>query len=287
MELIIVTGLSGSGKSRAVNALEDIGFYCIDNMPPSLIVNFAEICMQSQDKLEKVAIVTDMRGGGMFEGVYDALKNLKKIGANYRILFLESSSEVLIRRYKESRRKHPLYENAQGSIENAVTRERELLKPIRAMANYIIDTSYISPAQLKDRVSKLFLGDSSASMQVHCMSFGFKYGSPTEADLVFDVRCLPNPFYIDDLKDLTGLDEPVKKYVLESEETKGFISRLYDMVDYLMPLYCGEGKSQLIIAIGCTGGKHRSVVLAELLYNHLAGQRYRVSVNHRDIRKKL
>ncbi len=216
-----------------------------------------------------------------------ALKNLKKIGADYRILFLESSDEVLIRRYKETRRKHPLYENTQGSIELAVNRERELLKPIRAMANYIIDTSYISPAQLKERVSKLFLGDSSTSMLVHCMSFGFKYGSPTEADLVFDVRCLPNPFYLDELRDYTGLDEPIKKFVLGSEATKGFVSRLYDMVDYLMPLYCDEGKSQLIIAIGCTGGKHRSVVLSEMLYNHLSGLKYRASVNHRDISKKI
>jgi UPF0042 nucleotide-binding protein len=284
MELVIVTGLSGAGKSRAVNALEDMGFYCVDNMPPSLITKFAELC-GSNKMLTKVAIVTDTRGGELFHGFFASLDDLLQQGASYKILFLDAADDVLVRRFRETRRKHPLLSSTDGSVTEAVEKERELLKPVRARADYIIDTSHISPAQLKERIAKLFTGDSQTGLMISCMSFGFKYGAPTEGDLVFDVRCLPNPYYIDELRPLTGLDAPIVDYVLACPQTEGFRVRLLDMIDYLMPLYVQEGKSQLVIAIGCTGGKHRSVVLTELLYKHLLDKGLRASVNHRDITK--
>lgn len=284
MELVVITGLSGAGKSRAINALEDMGFYCVDNMPPSLIPKFAELC-GSNKMLTKVAIVTDTRGGELFHGFFDALEDLVHQGASYKILFLDATDDVLVRRFKETRRKHPLMSSAEASVREAVHRERELLKPVRARADYIIDTSLISPAQLKERIAMLFIGDSQTGLMISCMSFGFKYGGAAEADLVFDVRCLPNPYYLDELRPLTGLDEPIRDFVLSSPQAEGFRVRLLDMIDYLVPLYVQEGKSQLIVAIGCTGGKHRSVVFTELLYQHLLSKGLRASVNHRDISK--
>ena len=285
MEFLIVTGLSGAGKSRAVDALEDIGFYCVDNIPPKLIPTFYDLCAKAGDTFSRVAVVTDIRGGDMFSSLFETLDDLKNEDKHYRILFLDANDYVLINRFKETRRKHPLAENNLGSLEQAVKREREILRPVREKADYIIDTSFLSPAQLKERISNLFLGDSSQALMVHCVSFGFKYGIPTEADLVFDVRCLPNPFYIEELKHLTGLDEPVYSYVMKWEQTKGVVQRLISLIDYMLPLYCDEGKSQLVIAIGCTGGKHRSVALAQLLYDHLLENGHRTSVNHRDIQK--
>ncbi len=285
MEFVIVTGLSGAGKSRAINALEDIGFYCVDNMPPKLLPKFAELCLQSQDKMSKVAIVIDVRGGQLFSGLFDGLDELKKQGGDYKLLFLECDDQVLARRYKETRRQHPLAAQTGGSVTQAIELERTLLKPARSRTDYLIDTSHLSPAQLKERITGLFMGDSSVAMVVQCMSFGFKYGYPAEADLVMDVRCLPNPFYVDELKHKTGLDKEVRDFVLDREETRGFQTRLYDLIDYLIPLYCNEGKSQLVIAIGCTGGKHRSVTLAEELAKHIAESGRRVMVNHRDIQK--
>ena len=285
MEFLIVTGLSGAGKSRAVDALEDIGFYCVDNIPPKLIPTFYALCAKAGHTLSRVAVVTDIRGGDMFSSLFETLDDLKNEDKHYRILFLDANDYVLINRFKETRRKHPLAENNLGSLEQAVKLEREILRPVREKADYIIDTSFLSPAQLKERISNLFLGDSSQALMVHCVSFGFKYGIPTEADLVFDVRCLPNPFYIEELKHLTGLDEPVYSYVMKWEQTKGVVQRLISLIDYMLPLYCDEGKSQLVIAIGCTGGKHRSVALAQLLYDHLLENGHRTSVNHRDIQK--
>ena len=285
MEFLIVTGLSGAGKSRAVDALEDIGFYCVDNIPPKLIPTFYDLCAKAGDTFSRVAVVTDIRGGDMFSSLFETLDDLKNEDKHYRILFLDANDYVLINRFKETRRKHPLAENNLGSLEQAVKLEREILRPVREKADYIIDTSVLSPAQLKERISNLFLGDSSQALMVHCVSFGFKYGIPTEADLVFDVRCLPNPFYIEELKHLTGLDEPVYSYVMKWEQTKGVVQRLISLIDYMLPLYCDEGKSQLVIAIGCTGGKHRSVALAQLLYDHLLENGHRTSVNHRDIQK--
>lgn len=284
MAFVIVTGVSGAGKSRAVNALEDIGFYCVDNMPPALIPKFAELCVNSQEKIKNIAIVTDVRGGVLFNSLFDGLEELKLQGCDYKIMFIDAENSVIMRRFKETRRKHPLAEDG-VSIETALERERELLRPARERADYIIDTTNLSPAQLKQRITVLFMGDTKTGLIVNCMSFGFKYGTPPEGDLIFDVRCFPNPFYIDSLKKLTGLDEPVRKYVFASPQTKGFVAKLFDMIDYLLPLYAEEGKSQLVVGIGCTGGKHRSVAIAEALYKHLLDKGIRTAVNHRDIQK--
>lgn len=284
MNFIIVTGLSGAGKSRAMHAMEDIGFYCIDNLPPKLISPFYDLCMQAQPQISQVAVVTDIRGGDMFSSLFEALDNLKEENKPYKILFLDANDIVLQNRFKETRRKHPLSEDTRG-IEQAVKLEREILRPVRERADYLIDTSLLSPAQLKQRIDSLFLDNASNALSIHCVSFGFKYGMPTEADLVFDVRCLPNPYYVEELRNLNGLDEPVGAYVMKWEQTQGFIKRLLDLIDYMMPLYCSEGKSQLVIAVGCTGGHHRSVAIAQLLYDHLIAQGMHASVNHRDIQK--
>ena len=285
MEFVIVTGLSGAGKSRAINALEDIGFYCADNMPPKIINMFAELIQHSEEKRDKVAIVTDIRGGDMFNDLFSSLDELKNHGFEYKMLFLDSNNETIVRRYKETRRKHPLADLKNGSINEAINYERKLLAPARQRADYVIDTSQLSPAQLKERITSLFLGDLSSGMKVHCVSFGFKYGLPSEADLVFDVRCMPNPFYVDELKKKTGLDSDVREYVLRWPQAQGLIPKLFDLVDYLLPLYSDEGKSQLVVAIGCTGGRHRSVVFAELLNQHLKEKGMLTSVYHRDIQK--
>lgn len=286
MEFIVVTGLSGAGKSRAMDALEDIGFYCVDNIPPKLITTFYDLCQSAKDKnMSKVAVVTDIRGGGTFDNLFEALDKLKLSNKPYKVLYLDARDNVLVRRYKETRRKHPLVENNLTSVEQAVRLERDILKHVKERADYIIDTSFISPAQLKERISSMFLENPSNSLFINCMSFGFKYGNPTEADLMLDVRCMPNPFYIEELKNLTGLDEKVRDYVMNCEETKGFVKRFLSLIDYMLPLYKIEGKSQLVIAIGCTGGKHRSVALTQLLYNHLVYSGYQASVQHRDIQK--
>ena len=280
MDFVIVTGLSGSGKSKAVDALEDIGFFCVDNMPPSFIEKFYELC--AEEEMEKVAVVTDSRGGYLFHSVSKTLDILDGKNIDYKIMFFECSDEVL---YKETRRKHPLSDDCEGSVMASVKKEREMLETLRGRADYIIDTTQLSPAQLKERISDIFLGDSVKGLRITCMSFGFKYGAPTEADMVFDVRCLPNPFYIDELRDKTGLDSEVYDYVMEKPETKGFADRLFDMMDYLIPLYSDEGKSSLVIAIGCTGGKHRSVTLAEALASHISESGLKAATVHRDITK--
>ncbi len=285
MDFVIITGLSGAGKSRAIDALEDIGFYCVDNMPTTLISKFAEICMQSDGKIERVAIVTDIRGGELFQGLFDELDTLKEQNFNYKLLFLDASDAVLMSRYKETRRRHPLLDMLDGSIENAIKTERMLLKPARERADYIIDTSLLSSAQLKERICNIFLDNISNSMLINCMSFGFKYGPAVEADLVFDVRCLPNPFYVDDLKPKTGLDAEVREYVMEWPQSQKLLSMIQEMLDFLIPLYLDEGKSQLVVAVGCTGGKHRSVTFAENLYKYLSEKGNKVTVNHRDILK--
>ncbi len=285
MDFVIVTGMSGAGKSRAVDALEDIGFYCIDNMPPKLISKFAEICLQSDGKISRVAIVTDVRGGELFQGLFDELDHLKDQEFSYKLMFLDASDVVLMRRYKETRRRHPLLDVVHGSIENALKSERLLLKPARERADYIIDTTHLSAAQLKERISNIFLDNIMTGMLINCTSFGFKYGPATEADLVFDVRCLPNPFYVDELKKQTGLDQPVRDYVMKWPQSIELLNKIVDLVDFLIPYYLDEGKSQLVIAFGCTGGKHRSVTFAEYLYKHLSDKGHKVTVNHRDILK--
>lgn len=284
MDFLIVTGLSGAGKSRTVDALEDIGFFCIDNMPPKLISKFAEIATQSGSKLSKVAVVTDVRGGELFNDFIEELDLLKTLDFSYKLLFLDCKTPVLVQRYKETRRKHPLIDHT-SSIEEAVIMEREMLLQARERADYIIDTTHLSAMQLKERISNIFLDNISNGMLINCMSFGFKYGVPAEADLVFDVRCLPNPFYIDKLKYKTGLEDEVKEYVMAWPQSRELRDKLFDLIDYLIPLYLSEGKSQLIIAVGCTGGKHRSITFAEEIYSHLLEQGKKVTVNHRDILK--
>ena len=285
MEFVILTGLSGAGKTRAMHAMEDIGFFCVDNLPPALIPVFYDMCIQSEGVRNRAAVVTDTRGGELFKSFFTAMESLKRDKKPYKILFLDASDNVLVRRFKETRRKHPLSDDLNGSLEQAVKLEREMLKPMRESSDYVIDTSLVSPAQLRSRIAQLFLNSAEDSLAVHCISFGFKYGVPMESDLVFDVRCLPNPFYDEKLRPLTGLDAPVRDYVMEKEETKGFVARFTDMVDYLLPLYAKEGKSQLVIAVGCTGGHHRSVALAQYMHDHLVQKGVRASVTHRDMQK--
>lgn len=284
MELLIVTGMSGAGKTLAVRALEDIGFYCVDNMPPMLMGKFAELCDRSARPLHRVALVTDVRSGAMFDTLSEALQTLKSQGQDYRVLYLDCADEALCRRYKETRRRHPLAQDTEP-VEQALRRERQLLQPLFDRADYRLDTTRLTTAQLKQQITALFLEETEGAMTVQCISFGFKYGFPAEADVMLDVRCFPNPFYEPSLKPLTGLDEPVREFVLAAEDTKEFLRRLYGMLDHLLPLYVKEGKSQLVIAIGCTGGKHRSVAITEALAPHIREQNHRVTVNHRDIDK--
>lgn len=282
MEFLIISGMSGSGKSRAINALEDIGFYCVDNMPPKLLPVFVELSEQAGQ--ERVAVVIDSRAGQssleLLPDMIDSLRGERRL----RVLFLDCEDLVLARRYKETRRVHPM-QGQYGTVSAAISAERELLLPIRQRADYMVDTTLLSPIQLREHVSEMFLSDEGALISLQCMSFGFKYGYPAEADMVFDVRCFPNPYYIKELKPLTGLDAPVSDYVMACEDVQTFREKLHDMVRFLLPLYIREGKRQLVVAIGCTGGRHRSVTLAEDLARFGKELGYPVSVNHRDIRK--
>lgn len=286
MDLLIVTGMSGAGKSQAANALEDMGYYCVDNVPPAIIPSFVTLSERSGNTLNKIAIVTDVRGGNMFSEINDVLKSFKNHNIQYKVLFLDASDDVLIRRYKENRRKHPLSANGDYSISDAVKQERETLSRIRRKADYIVDTSFISNSQLKMKLSSIFFGSVNNVMKIHCKSFGFKYGTDTEADLVFDVRCLPNPFYDEKLKNKTGLETEVQDYVMNSKESKEFLDRLLSFIDCSVPLYAKEGKSQLVIAVGCTGGMHRSVTFAQLIGKHLIEKGYDCSIVHRDMPKR-
>ncbi len=285
MEFVIVTGLSGSGKSSAVKVLEDIGYFCIDNMPPQLIPAFAAICNDNVD-ITKVAIVTDIRGGVMFFKLEESIARLHVRGIDVKVLFLEASREVLSKRYKETRRKHPLDEASNGDIMKAIDAEIELLSPIRENADYIVDSSLLSTGQLKEQIAGLFLDKASDSMMLSCMSFGFKYGAPGEADLVFDVRCLPNPFYLPELKHKTGLDKEVRDYVMSFPQSMELQDKLFELISFLIPHYVTEGKSRLVIAFGCTGGKHRSVTFAEQTAAYLRKSDLKVRTLHRDIEKK-
>ncbi len=283
MRFIIVTGMSGAGRTQASHCMEDMGYYCIDNLPPVLIDKFADICHHSQGKLEKVALVMDLRGGYLFEQMADELQNLKNNGYDYEILFLDSNEETLIKRYKETRRKHPLA--SEGTILEGIRRERELLSPIRAMADYIIDTSDMTIGNLKKKISELFSDGDMVDFSIEVESFGFKFGMALDADLVFDVRFLPNPFYVPELKKKNGTEKEVADYVFSEQITYDFTERLADIVDFLIPCYIEEGKNTLVIAIGCTGGKHRSVAIAEWLANHLKKFDCKVTATHRDIEK--
>lgn len=285
MELVIVTGLSGSGKSTAVKVMEDIGYFCVDNMPPQLVPQFAQICRENGD-ISKVAVVTDIRGGVMFSGLADVVSSLKNTdGMEIHVLFLQSSKEILLKRFSETRRLHPLNEAADGNLSKAIDMEIQALDNIRALADYIIDSSLISAAQLKEQVAGLFMDKPTDRMTITCMSFGFKYGVPNDADLVFDVRCLPNPFYVAELKHKTGLDEDVRSYVMNAEQSQTLEEKIRDMADFLIPMYVKEGKSRLVIAFGCSGGKHRSITFAKRTSDYLLEKGLRVREVHRDIAK--
>ncbi len=284
MEIVIVTGISGSGKSCAVNVLEDIGYFCIDNMPPQLIPRFSEICAEN-DSIKKVAIVADIRGGELFLELWNNIEAMREQGLNIKVLFLYSDHEVIKRRYKETRRKHPLYDIANGDIDKAIDAEFEIVMPIKEHSDYYIDSSLMSTAKLKENMLNIFLDNPSESMVINCISFGFKYGVPDEADLVFDVRCLPNPYYVPELKTKTGVEKEVQDFVMNSEESEKLKNKLFDLIDFLVPLYIKEGKSQLVIAFGCTGGMHRSVTFAEKMHGHLEKSGYNVKVFHRDSSK--
>ncbi|MEE0059465.1 MAG: RNase adapter RapZ [Acutalibacteraceae bacterium] len=286
MDFLIILGLSGAGKSSALHTLEDINYYCVDNIPPSMISTFYDLSKNSSDpKLSKVAVVTNVRDSADYKELNNSLQRMGVEGAKYRMLFLDSSNDVLISRYKQTRRKHPLLDACNGSTSAAVALERELLRHTKERSDYVIDSSLLSATQLKERVSKLFIDDEKRGITVACMSFGFKYGILNEADLVFDVRCLPNPYYVDELRPKTGVDKVVRDFVMDSEESKILYNKIVDFVEYSLPLYEKEGKSQITIGIGCTGGHHRSVTFAILLYNHLVENGYRVIMHHRDIAK--
>ncbi len=284
MQLVIVTGMSGAGKSRVMDALEDIGFFCVDNMTPKLIPTFVQLLNDSAEIREKVAIVADVRLGDSFSHLPDALGELERMGCKYKIMFMDAENEVILHRYQETRRKHPLMnDDSTKPLLDIIMQEREMLKTVQNMADFVIDSSYLSTAQLKERISKLFLDDFTGAMKINVVSFGFKYGAPKDSDLLFDVRCLPNPFYIPELKNKTGLECEVRDYVMSFKEAQNLEPKLTDLVTYLVPLYISEGKSQLTISVGCTGGKHRSVVFAEIVYNAIKEKGFKVSVSHRDI----
>lgn len=286
MQFVVVTGISGAGKSTAVNVLEDIGYYCIDNMPPELMVKFADICAQSEGNIDKVAFVADVRGGALFMKLKDAVKDMRDMGINVKVMFLDCSDEVIMRRYKETRRRHPLYEIANGNIRDAIETERRLLESVRDNVDYYIDTSTTSSAEFKSKMYDIFLGAGQSAMRIEVRSFGFKYGVMNDADLTFDVRCLPNPFYIAELKNKTGLDTAVSGYVMSFKEAQTLLGKLTDLIDFLIPLYEKEGKAQLVIAFGCTGGKHRSVTFAEAVAKHLIDTGKTIRLTHRDIEKR-
>lgn len=283
MELIIVTGMSGAGKSLASNALEDLGYYCVDNMPPALMPPFLQLCRQSAQPLERIALVTDVRSGCLFEELQAVLPRLQAAADVCQVLFLDCNNEVLRRRFKETRRQHPLAGD-DSPIELALQQERLLLAPLFDMADYRIDTTYMSTAQLRSRLAEVFRDKLGTSMTVHLMSFGFKYGYPAEADIMLDARCLPNPFYIDELRPQTGMDAPVQAYVMGNPDAAELLARITALLEHLLPLYEKEGRTQLSIAIGCTGGKHRSVTLINKLAEQLTGRR--VLVHHRDMGKE-
>ncbi|NLJ76436.1 MAG: RNase adapter RapZ [Peptococcaceae bacterium] len=283
-KLVVVTGLSGAGKTQALHSLEDLGYYCIDNLPPALILKFADLCAQAANKINKIALGVDIRGGEFFNALFEVLYDLNNRGIHYEILFLEASDETLVGRFKESRRRHPL--STYGEVLEVIRKERSLLQELRGCANKIIDTSGLVPKQLKDEIAAIFADQTGhPGLHVTVVSFGFKYGIPLDSDLVIDVRFLSNPHYQPELSNLTGNDRAVLDYVFKSPVTEKFMNKFIDFVEFLIPEYINEGKTTLAIAIGCTGGRHRSVALANRLGDILGNKKYRVTVRHRDINR--
>lgn len=287
MEFVIITGMSGAGKTSALHVLEDIGYYCVDNIPSSLLSTLYTLCSKSEDSnMSRVAVVVDVRGNENYKMMNAQIEEFKQAHSDVKILFFDAKTDLIIVRYKETRRKHPLADRLKdGSVAEAVEFEKALLVPVKKLADYTIDTTYMSNKQLRERVMSMFMEDTSQALTLTFMSFGFKYGIPLEADLIIDVRCLPNPYYIPELKPLTGLDKVVRDYVLGSEETQEFIKRTLYMLDFSVPLYLKEGKSELVVGIGCTGGKHRSVTVARQLEEHFIKLGYKCVIQHRDVAK--
>lgn len=282
MRFVIVTGMSGAGKSSVLKMLEDAGYFCVDNLPVPLLLKFAEISWHEENMMSKVALGIDIRNRAHLNMLGDVLKSVTDEGYSYEILFMDCRDETLIKRYKETRRNHPL--SSGGRIEAAIANERRQLQFLKKQSDYIIDTSTLLIRDLKKEIHHIFVEDKQyGNFYITMLSFGFKYGIPSDADLVFDVRFLPNPFYVEELKHQTGNDAPVYNYVMQSEDAGIFLQQLYDMVTFLIPRYITEGKNQLVIAIGCTGGKHRSVTIANALYGRLKDLEYSVKVEHRDI----
>jgi len=278
MNLIIITGMSGAGKSSALKFLEDIGFFCIDNLPPCLISKF--IAIYSQNNSNSAALGIDIRGGELFKDLFINLKKIKH--ENYKILFLDASNEVLVKRFKETRRNHPLARRE--SILEGIKKERLVLYNIKNKSDYIIDTSFMRTNQLKEKINDIFIKQKKfSSLIINIISFGFKRGTPSDSDLIFDVRFAPNPFYIESLRDQTGHDLPVIEYVLSFDINKIFLNKILDLISFLIPHYVHEGKNQLVISIGCTGGKHRSVVISNEIYKKLLALEHSVFINHRDL----
>jgi UPF0042 nucleotide-binding protein len=283
MKFILITGMSGAGKSTTLNFFEDSGYFCVDNLPPALISKFAELCLHSE--LNKIAVVCDIRGGKFFDALTEKLNYLESNQINHEILFLEASDKALVDRYKETRRRHPLEE--EGRVLDAIREERKRLEQLRGKAHNVIDTSSISIKELKQKLRRDYIGgdEDLQSLTINIISFGFKYGIPLDADNVFDVRFLANPYYVDSLRELTGKDKEVEDYIMKWPITKRFYDKFFELIDFLIPEYEKEGKSHLSIAIGCTGGHHRSVATAIQLKDFLDSHGYKVTVNHRDINK--
>ena len=284
-DVIFLTGVSGAGKSTAMSLMEDIGYYCIDNMPAELISTFMNL-MDKSDKYNKIAIVTDVRSKGVFNAFCDVVDKLKYDNDNVKIIYLDIKNHVALKRYKLTRRKHPFADKFSGSIEDALNYEKEVLAPVRLRADYVIDTSDLTSNQLRNRLTQILLGDDKDVMNINIVSFGFKHGIPNDADFVLDVRCLPNPYWVESMREKTGLDQEVYDYVFSFGDAQKLLEKTISLLDFLNPLYIKEGKSQIVIAIGCTGGNHRSVAIAEALKKHFVRHWDNVSVNHRDINRK-
>ena len=285
MDCLIISGMSGAGKSLTVDVLEDIGYYCVDNMPVALIPRFVELFMDSSAKYKRVAFVVDARNEGDFHRLFSTLDWLRAAGVESKVLFLDCSDEKLINRYKETRRRHPLDTMGKGIVE-ALCEERRLLEEVKARANYLIDTTAVTSSGLRSHLINLFCeGEQSKMMVISVNTFGFKYGIPHESDMVFDVRFIDNPYYVPELRDKTGLDGDVYDYVFKTEEAQVFCDRVFELLEYLIPLYIREGKTSLVVSVGCTGGRHRSVAVGKRLYDDLAEKGHNVVIRHRDMQK--
>jgi UPF0042 nucleotide-binding protein len=284
MRFVIITGMSGAGRSLAAKAFEDMNYYCMDNLPPSLLSEFAKLCRESSKTIERVAVVVDIRGGVFFKDLFESLETLQNEGIDYEIVFLDATDEILVKRFKEHRRPHPV--NPTGRIIEGINTERAMLREVKDKSDYILDTSSFTNALLKEELNEIFLkGNIQKNITISIVSFGFKRGIPVDCDLIFDVRFLPNPHYIEELQPLNGNDKEVQNYVMDFEQSKVFLEKLEDMMKFLIPYYQKEGKTQLVIGIGCTGGKHRSVTIANLLGDRIGCENYRTVITHRDVYK--